>query len=104
LKSLTLRKLGFFTGLWWVALRDRDPWLEEWIEGRGVRVKLFGYRTATFIAVAGLLAYLLGRAGSSPSLPKLFYLASAFGAITLWMRSGSWVAEYRDIFAGRHEE
>lgn len=102
--NLTLRKLGFFTGLWWVALRERDAWLGEWIEGRSVRIRLFVYRTATFIAVSGGLAFLLSLVGDSPSLKRLFYLASVFGAITLWMRSGSWVDEYRDIFAGRHEE
>jgi hypothetical protein len=102
--SLLLRKLGFSTGLWWIALRERDLWLERWIETDRVRIKLFFYRTATFIAVAGGFAFLLSRVGESPSLPKLFYLASVFGAITLWMRSGSWVTEYRDIFAGRHDE
>lgn len=99
-----LRKLGFFSGLWWVSLREADPWLERWIEKRSARVELFVYRTATFIAVAGLLAYLLNLAGGSSSLPKLFWLASAFGAVTLWMRSNTWVPEYRDIFAGRHKQ
>lgn len=101
---MLLRKLGFFSGLWWVALRDRDEWLEQWVEQRSARSLLFVYRTATFIAIAGLLALFLGMGGESPSLPKFFLLASAFGAVTLWMRSKTWVAEYQDIFAGRLEE
>jgi hypothetical protein len=32
-----LRKLGFFTGFWWVALRERDPWLEQWIGKKSAR-------------------------------------------------------------------
>lgn len=99
-----LRKLGFFSGLWWISLREADAWLERWIEKRSARVELFVYRTATFIAVAGLLAYFLNVVGGSSSLPKLFLLASAFGAVTLWMRSKTWVSEYRDIFAGRHKQ
>jgi hypothetical protein len=99
-----LRKLGFFTGLWWVALRERDEWLERWIEKRSARIELFVYRTASFIAVAGLLAFLLNLGGQSRQLPKLFLLASAFGALTLWWRSKTWVSEYQDIFAGRLEE
>lgn len=99
-----LRKLGFFTGLWWAALKDKDAWLERWIEKRSARIQLFIYRTASFIAVAGLLAYLLNLAGESKQLPKLFLLASAFGALVLWWRSKTWVSEYQDIFAGRLEE
>jgi hypothetical protein len=95
------RKLGFFTGLWWVALRDKDEWLERWVEKRSARIELFVYRTAWFIAVAGLLAFLLNLGGESRQLPKLFLLASAFGALVLWWRSKTWVDEYRDIFAGR---
>ncbi len=98
-----LRKLGFFSGLWWVALRERDAWLAEWIERGSARIQLFVYRTGTFIAVAGGFALLLSYAGNSPSLPKLFVMASIFGTITLWMRSGSWIAEYRDLFAGRYD-
>lgn len=101
---MLLRKLGFFTGLWWVALRDRDAWLGEWIEKRSARGQLFVYRTASFIAVAGLFAFLLSLGGESRQLPNLFLLASAFGALTLWWRSKTWVSEYQDIFAGRLEE
>ena len=99
-----LRKLGFFSGFWWVALRERDPWLERWIEKPSARIQLFVYRTAAFVAVAGLLAFLLGLGGEASSLPKLFLLASGFGALTLWWRSKTWVTEYQDIFAGRLEE
>lgn len=99
-----LRKLGFFTGLWWVALRDKDGWLKEWIEKPSASIQLFVYRTVSFIAVAGLLAFLLSLAGESKSLPKLFLLASGFGALTLWWRSKTWIVEYQDIFAGRLEE
>jgi len=101
---LLLRKLGFFTGLWWAALRDRDEWLGAWIDKRSARMQLFVYRTASFIAVAGLLAFLLSLAGESRQLPKLFLLASGFGALVLWWRSKTWVTEYQDIFAGRLEE
>lgn len=99
-----LRKLGFFTGLWWVALRDRDDWLREWIDRRSARIQLFVYRTAAFIGVAGALALLLDRAGGSSSLFTLFLLAAAFGAVTMWWRSETWITEYQDIFAGRHEQ
>lgn len=98
-----LRKLGFFTGLWWVALRERDEWLAEWIETGSARIKLFFARALTFIAVAGALALLLSFAGNSPSLPKLFGLAAIFGTVTLWLRSSTWISEYRDIFAGRYD-
>lgn len=98
-----LRKLGFFTGFWWVALRERDAWLGKWIDKRSARMQLFAYRTATFVAVAALFAFLLGRAGNSPSLPKLFWLAAVFGTVTLWWRSKTWIGEYRDIFAGRYD-
>lgn len=98
-----LRKLGFFTGFWWVALRDRDAWLGEWIDRRSARIQLFFFRTLTFVAVGGLFAYLLGRAGDSPSLPKLFAAAAAVGTITLWWRSKTWITEYQDIFAGRYD-
>ena len=101
---MLLRKLGFFTGLWWIALKDRDEWLEEWIDKPSARMQLFVYRTATFIAVAGLLALFLGMGGTSPSLPRFFQLASAFAAVTLWMRSKTWVSEYQEIFAGRFDE
>lgn len=101
---MLLRKLGFFTGLWWAALRDRDEWLGAWIDKRSARMQLFVYRTASFIAVAGLLAFLLSLAGESRQLPNLFLLASGFGALVLWWRSKMWVTEYQDIFAGRLEE
>lgn len=101
---MLFRKLGFFTGLWWAALRDRDAWLEAWIDRRSARIELFVYRTATFGAVAGLLGLFLGMGGESSSLPKFFLLASAFAAVTLWMRSKTWVTEYQEIFAGRLEE
>ncbi len=101
---MLLRKLGFFTGLWWAALRDRDAWLAAWIEKPSARIELFVYRTVTFVAVAGMLALFLGMGGQSSSLPKFFLLASAFAAVTLWMRSKTWVTEYQDIFAGRLEE
>jgi hypothetical protein len=54
--------------------------------------------------VAGLLALFLGVGGTSPSLPKFFLLASAFAAVTLWMRSKTWVSEYQEVFAARLEE
>ncbi|HEX2052745.1 MAG TPA: hypothetical protein VHJ78_03330 [Actinomycetota bacterium] len=98
-----LRKIGFFTGFWWISLRERDEWLEEWINKKSARVQLFLYRTATFIGVAGALAFLLGLAGNAPSLPRLFALAAGFGAVTLWLRSKSWITEYQDIFAGRYD-
>jgi hypothetical protein len=96
-----LRKLGFFTGLWWVALRDRDPWLERWIEKPSARIQLYVYRTLSFVAMAGLLAFGFNLAGESEQLPRLFLLASGFGALVLWWRSKTWVSEYQDIFAGR---
>ena len=99
-----LRKLGFFTGLWWVALREKDDWLESRNNKPSARIQLFVYRTVSFIAVAGLLAFLLSLAGESSSLPKLFLLASGFGALTLWWRSKTWISEYQEIFAGRLEE
>ena len=100
---MLLRKLGFFSGLWWVALRQRDEWLGKWIDKDSARLQLFVYRAGTFVAVAGAFAFLLGSAGNSPSLPKLFVAAAVFGTITLWMRSKSWITEYRDIFAGRSD-
>jgi len=98
-----LRKLGFFTGLWWVALRERDAWLKEWIERRSARVELFAYRTGAFIGVAAVLALSLHLSGGSRALPKLFVVACLFGAVTLWLRSGTWIGEYREVFASRSE-
>lgn len=98
-----LRKLGFFSGLWWIALREREPWLAEWIERPSARIELFLYRTAGFVAVAGVFALVMYWAGGSSTLYTLFLLASAFGAATMWWRSATWVGEYREVFAGRHD-
>lgn len=102
--SLPLRKLGFFTGLWWVSLKDRDEWLGEWVEAPEARVRLFLTRTATFVVAAWLLAQILTFTGDDLSLNGLFLLAAAFGAVTLWWRSETWITEYRDIFSGTYDQ
>lgn len=93
---VTLRKLGFWSGIWWAALKERDEWLEKWIQGSRVRFQLFAYRTTSFVAVAGILGLTLG-------VGNWFWIAAAFGALVLWTRSESWVTEYRDVFAGRYD-